>query len=298
MSYYRHSGKISLPLLLPALLVACAAAFALAWVYAYAILYIPLAYVSMVLTLFFGLGLGTFAGMAVLRGKARNGAVVFLASSIVALAGFYAAWAVWIYAFFSRAGVKDVSFFPILTNPTGLFYLVELVNEKGAWSIHGSTTKGVELWIIWALEAALIIGVPPILTRRFIDRPFCEECGMWCAREDAVAWLAPTTRDEARARLESKDFAWFGSLGLVAPDALHYSAVGFAACSKCRATSTISLDEVTITFTKKGQRSESKSSFVKDLLLDERELESARAALAALQAPAAPPPSPPSPPSA
>ncbi|MBI4409826.1 MAG: hypothetical protein HY561_08975, partial [Gemmatimonadetes bacterium] len=215
--YHRMSGKYSLGDAVTATLVGAAIAIPLAFIYSYLILYIPFIYLNALFTLGFGIALGVTAfGMLKWR-RIRNLKVGTAIAFLVTAAGFYLSWAVWIYALFNRSDV-DVALWPIVADPTGLWGVIQSVNEVGAWRFRSYTPTGAVLWGVWAIEAGLIFGIGVVIANHmFADTPFCEECGTWCEKKEGVAAFAADEpapdADELKHRLEQKDFRLLEQLG-------------------------------------------------------------------------------------
>ncbi|MHC4527444.1 MAG: hypothetical protein ACYS29_06170 [Planctomycetota bacterium] len=153
--YYRHSGEIGV--LGPAyiLVLGTVGTLILSAVYAYATFYIPFVYLNGLLTFICGGLVGLLIGKLAKLGKVRNPAFVLVVGFLFGLIAEYAAWTAWIFAF-SRQQALVVS-------PSGLLAVVRLVAKEGPWSMFGWTPKGTTLYIIWAVEGAVIIGASTLV---------------------------------------------------------------------------------------------------------------------------------------
>src|SRR6185295_8381476 len=146
---YKHSGNPgnalwSVPIVgIPAVIV-------LAFAYGYLSRYIPcVGYVSVFLTIGYGLLIGYLIGRAAKASKCRNKAVVVLLGIVLGAFAVYCAWVVFIYTFVS--GAPGVSVWDIFTSPKLLWNVITVVNAKGWYTIRRSTPSGVILWIFWAI---------------------------------------------------------------------------------------------------------------------------------------------------
>lgn len=274
--YYRPSGEFSPVGVLLVLAIATPAAALLAAIYAYLILYIPIAgYVTFILSAGFGLLMGVATSARLRSSKVRNVPLAWLLGTLIALVGFYVHWAVWSAAFLARGDV-DVSILQLL-DPSELWRFISLVNEDGAWSMKGFKPTGAALWGFWGVEALLILGPAIVVAGMAADQPFCERCQKWCDDVDGLHRLKLHDAAAVRAKAEAKDFAALAQLGRAEGDASRYLRVDLKHCPDCDQTSTLTIQDVTVTIDKEGKPSVSTDTAVKDLVLSAGELAQVRA---------------------
>lgn len=273
--YYRHSGKFSPDAPFVALAVGIPAALLFSWVYAYAILYIPIVgIVTFILTGGLGAGVGFVTGMTLSARKVRSGMVAWGVGLFVGLVTLWLSWVSWIVGLLRR-GDEDVSWLAVLFSPGDLWAVISKVNEVGAWSFKGATPTGAVLWVFWACEAAIIVGVAAWVSSLAVADPYCESCDTWCTGRQGLATSAKTDVASLREGLERKDFA--GALAAAGPAT---AAVGWLRydvheCIKCGATNTLSVIPVTV----KEKGPEDGTPIIKHLSLTQAEVAALGAAM-------------------
>ncbi|MEK6285798.1 MAG: hypothetical protein AABO57_08665 [Acidobacteriota bacterium] len=157
-TYYAHSGRAPVGGLVVAIAGGAVVASLLAAVYAYFDALIPFVYLNMVAAVVVGSVAGVVTGKLLVRGLVRNNLTAALAGTAVAVVALYVAWAAWPGAILDKPGA-DVGFVHLLTSPASLWATIHAINRHGAWKLSGSTPTGLVLWIAWAGEAAIIVGV-------------------------------------------------------------------------------------------------------------------------------------------
>ncbi|APR86600.1 Hypothetical protein A7982_11949 [Minicystis rosea] len=267
-----------------ALAAGLSASLPLAFVYSYIIVYIPIVgVITFALTAGFGALLGFLVGQVLHAGKVRSQAAALAAAVPVSLFALWAAWVTWVYALMHRADV-DVAFLDLAANPGGLWNLINVINDKGAWNLKGFTPTGGLLWGLWALEAAIIVGLAVLVAYEAVNVPFCEPCDVWCAEHKAMATLGSTTKRALAPRLEQGDYAVLRETPHVSD--LAFTRLDLHQCPTCQGTATLSATSVTVTV-KKDKRETSETVLFKYLLVPPADLATVTAMVAAGQAQAA-----------
>jgi hypothetical protein len=183
---YRHSGRLD-PMAVPvALVVGTGVGIGLGWVYQAFVDWVPLMYVNALATVFFALGVGLSTGKALRRWNCRSAVAATTIAILVAAASdaatFYFAYerAVSEVAQRKSMPVDEVRRRVPLTR-----YLSE--RAKKGWNVgHGSSglpVTGVFVYLIWAIEAGLVLGITAYTAVEVIASPFCEDCEKWTESE-------------------------------------------------------------------------------------------------------------------
>ena len=277
--YYKSSGEVTVAGLAAGLLGGLLVALVLAFLYSYLITYSPLVYVNVLATIGYACALGFVVGWLLKAGKMRNPAVGVFVMMVVALAAYYVSWAVWLSAMLGR-GDYDVSALTLASQPSTLLEVILRVNEHGAWSIgRGSKTPvtGVFLWIVWAVEAGIVLVVPPVLAWGVLNsEPFCEFCGEWGEEDKGLVSLGQAEPASLKQVFESKQFERLKSVGAKDPAAADWYTLDLHRCKRCDRTNTLTVKSEKITFDAKGNaKTESKTLFSK-LSLSQPEVEELR----------------------
>lgn len=277
--YYKPSGEVTVAALAAGLFGGLLVALVLAFVYSYLIAYIPFVYVNVLCTIGYACALGFIIGWLLKSGKMRNPAVGVFVTTIVALAAYYFSWAVWLSAMLAR-GDYDVSAYTLASHPSTMLEVILRVNENGAWSIGRggkNPVTGVFLWIVWAIEAGIVLIVPPVLAWGVLSsEPFCEFCGEWCEEDQGLVSLRQTEPAALKQVFESKQFERLKAIGAKDPDSPDWFRPNLHRCKSCDRTNTLTVKSEKITIDSKGNaKTESKDLFAK-LSLSQPEVEELR----------------------
>lgn len=209
---YKPSNKFSLLSFIYLVLACATLILGLAWLYAYAVWYCPLIYINFFITLGFGAVMGLVVHFLVIGlGKVRFPLLAAIIGFVAGIWGWYVHWAIWIdLAYNAEDGegilVSHVNYTQLLDlvrNPVELFQIAALINEDGLWSIFKITFSGFALWIVWLVEATIILVLPSIAARMKAEKPYNEQKGKW-ASEIKLPYFEYIQETEANA-LKSGD---------------------------------------------------------------------------------------------
>jgi hypothetical protein len=279
--YYRHSGRFSPFAVARAVALGLLVTVPMAFIYSYILVYLPIiGVVTFLLTAGFAGVVGLTVGSVLHSGKVRNHGVAITATLLVALFALWASWVTWVYALLHRADA-DVGLVDLAANPSALWNLINLINEKGAWSLKGATPTGGLLWALWGLEAVIIAGVMVFAAREMVSAPFCEACDRWCEEHKGFALLGPTRKETLAARLEQGDYTVFKEMRET--NATTYTQLDLHQCGQCLITNALTARSITVTV-KKGKEEKSETVMVRHLLLTPGELSTVKTILAEEQA--------------
>jgi hypothetical protein len=276
--YYTPSGEVPLLGALGGLLGGVLAGLVLAFIYCYLVYYIPIVYLNVLCTIGYAVGLGFAAGLVMRWGKVRNMAAATGIAVIPAVLSYYFSWAVWVSLMVSNEDAS-VSALELARQPALMWELIQKINELGPWSMFNQTFKGLPLWIVWAIEAAIVLIGSPIAAFGLMSAdPFCENCEKWCESERGVALVGAAEADEFKRRLEAKDFQYLRDVGAKAEDDAEWYRVDLHFCPGCGQTNALSVQKEKLNFDSKGKPSVSSSSFIDKLLLSGADAQHLRAA--------------------
>src|SRR6266568_3144420 len=132
---YMHSEKAPLTGLMLAMLAGLATAVVLGGAYAFAVVYIPIVYLNMLLTMGFGAAIGGAVGYAAKLGHVRSRLMPAMVAVVCGLVGLYVAWGADLLA---RVGVPIGADVFDAFRPELLMRYMKVFYEKGFWAIgHG-----------------------------------------------------------------------------------------------------------------------------------------------------------------
>ncbi len=241
MRPYQHSGRftpIGLVLALGAVLVA---AVPLGWVYTWLMMVTDHLKLRALETICFGALVGVVAGYALRAGKVRNNPLAAGVGALGGLVAHYVGWAFFIERMVALSG-HTVRALDVGLNPAALWRVMVIFNQYGTWTEQNSSpTTGVMLWIIWAAEALMVIGIAAFVAYAIEDKaPFCETCGRWADTEKPMLFQATLAPSQFTSLLAAGDFDALGRIPRGTIKQPHYI-VQVHRCSSCNNLNTVSV---------------------------------------------------------
>jgi hypothetical protein len=280
--YYKHSGKFSLGGAIYALVVGSAIMCFCAFVYAYIILYSPLVYINLLVTLGFGAIVGYACATLLKRKKVRSDAVAVGIAFLVTSVAYYYSWVAWIWALLRRnegeiPGFADFIF--LLFQPWLVWNMLGEINAQGVWTIGRSgkdPVSGIALTLVWLVEAAIIYGLALFASYNAMDEePFCETCEEWGKKKERVVEAVATDLAAYRQRIEAKDFKYLEAAGAPTADHLEFQRIDVFSCEKCGVFHTLDSTQVKVKI-ESGKRKEETKQTVHHLILTAGEADALR----------------------
>jgi hypothetical protein len=285
-AYYRLSGEVTVAGLFMGLGGGLTAGAVLAFAYSYLITYIPFVYLNFLCTIGYALVLGAVTGHLMRVGKMRNSVVGGSLGLIVALVSYYFSWAVWLSITVSGSDLS-VSSVELAAQPGALWRVMQAVNENGAWSVglglsailsgRGGMVSGVALWVVWVIEALIVlVGTTIAALGTLAVDPFCESCQTWCAEEKDVLSIRPADSGELTRRFEAKDFAFLKAVGAKSEGDAEWFRLDLHRCPGCGSTNTLSVKQERLKVDDKGKTSVDSKGLIQQLLLTEADVHTLR----------------------
>ncbi|MFA5658516.1 MAG: hypothetical protein WC900_04465 [Oscillospiraceae bacterium] len=217
--FYKPSNKFTVKGVLLVLLAVAVVGSILAPVYLKLIDWIPFIYLNILMTAIYGAVIGLVVSKIVEKTKIRNVIMVLLAVLVGSVIVTAVKWSLYCYwDNDSYWGIKDfrenftesdyVEFDDIiyeelgfhfadspidyLTSPKELINYIKYVNEEGRWNIKASVTaegtdnyvKGGMLWLVWLIEAGIIIIIPVLMGIKKARYPFIEIDDDWAIKHE------------------------------------------------------------------------------------------------------------------
>jgi hypothetical protein len=246
--YYRESGRVPVARLTIALMIATAFLGAAACIYAYCDLHSPIGFLTGAFTVIYSLLAGFGVGWIVQQAHIRNRAVRDLTRILFTLASLYLPWCFWLYDVFRKEFLAEFSMTPLTfaLHPKLTWDCVRLVNGLGTWSIANNGLRtyvnGPLLWVVWAIEALIILlSVHSLVKWINKGRPFCESCGRWTKSGRQFMTLSVVDTAPLRAQLESGNFVPMIQQAPVKIAARDWLSVHTHSCEKCKAFHTLTV---------------------------------------------------------
>lgn len=271
-TYYKRSGKAPIGGILLTLLFGLGSGIVLAFVYVKLIRHLPIVYLGALATLGYGILLAVAIGFGLKKGKVRNSSVATVLAGLIAVALFYFVWSVWVFDVLQRAGDQEVSLFGILTSPRDLGDLILKFNETGTWGTRRVIYSGTALWIIWAVEAGVLLLLPLLGSGLPDVLPYCETCDCWTEEGTAPReFKCVTSKDELREIVRRKDYGTLLGFPRKAGDTTFYRAKVHT-CPQCRVLNVLNVEEVTLERDRYGNLNENRAQIIENLLINASEM--------------------------
>lgn len=240
-TYYAPSGKFTPHGLLLGLMMGAAVSVPAAFLYDYGIVAIPEAKLRGICCVAFGALIGAAAGVAMVWGKVRNRLVALGVGFTTASFGLYLSWDAWVLHLVH----PDRWFFNLIrpaAHPRGLWNAMLSINAIGTWSYGaGAPEHGTILWIVWASEALLVVGIGMLAALAVVQwRPFCERCEQWSNQKLHLYFAPSLPAADFQNRLECQDVAGLEKLAIGNKKQPHYR-LDLHTCGNCHSLNTVTL---------------------------------------------------------
>ncbi len=172
---YKLSGNFSPNGLLWPIGFGLGAVIVLGALYALATYFIPFIYILFLFTIGCGAGVGALTGRGLTKGHVRSRTVALTLGLVMGIAAAYFEWIFWLYLDSGRW----------IWGPVQVIHELKILGEHGVWSLKQWTPTGNVLYGIWALEAAVIIGMSALIARDSLDDEiYCEHCKKWLTHSE------------------------------------------------------------------------------------------------------------------
>ncbi|MCP4216814.1 MAG: hypothetical protein GY765_19340, partial [bacterium] len=166
--YYRHSGTVTFHGLLFMLLLGTVTSICLPVIYGYCLQVIPYIWIRLFLTCVVALAVGALIGLSARLGKVRNPLLASALGLLFGLLAEYVGWVAWLYAFSGQQA--------LIFSPDEIYTIMKEIAGTGLWSFHGFAPKGATLFMVWGIEALIIIIPAAAIPFTMIGIPYCETC--------------------------------------------------------------------------------------------------------------------------
>lgn len=190
---YQASGRVPLTLV-PLFFLALLAILPCAWFYAWAIASVPVV-IGFFLALGYSACLGLVARALATVAKVRNPGWMGKAGILLALAGWYAQWALWLAMLMAgksgaTAGETLHVALGAAADPAGMFTVAARIATGGGVQVGKATVPAFIVALIWLGELAMHLMLPSLMGRMRAGEPFCEASGTWAEEQVAAGRFA------------------------------------------------------------------------------------------------------------
>lgn len=203
--YYKPSGKIPVKGIFTSLITAFVITVILSIIYIALQWFIPFIYLNFFIAAGLGFGVGGGVFIAIGSGKIRNTKYECVLAVLCGLLAWYSQWALFVSlmseaqgsmggGMWVRSSFNLTGFWYIFTHPEILFQAMLRLNDAGTFTLKHNTVSGTLLWVVWIIEALIIIGAPILfsLSGRSTT-PFSEQNDQWMEERDVEGKLKTVT---------------------------------------------------------------------------------------------------------
>ncbi|MDP6360159.1 MAG: hypothetical protein QF473_33900, partial [Planctomycetota bacterium] len=223
----------------------------------------------------FGFGVGFTVGYAGKASKCRSRPFMTVAGLVAGILALYSGWVFFEFALLNRYGSVSIpasSLPDMFLSPVALWKTAETINANGWYSIRGTTPSGIVLWIFWAIEAVLVVGMAAVLAPAAIDEEvFCEQCFDWCDSSDLPVYLGLTADEGVIERLPEGEIEDLESLPTVTDVTFPRVTVKIRKCLTCSNTTTCQLVVENVELDKEGEAQLEAAEISGQLLISDEE---------------------------
>jgi len=260
--YYTHSGAIGPAGLI--LLPLCSAVLGviLGIAHAYGAYYIPYVYLHFLITLGVGGILGFVIYQLAKATKVRNPAFALVVGLLAGAVIVYCSWVTWLRIIFA---------YQIwILWPREILLAIQVLAKEGVWSIFGTTPTGITLYVLWAIEATLIIGLTGrIAWQKLKATPFCERCQRWIKEKDTVSPLEPVANPGIlKSQLEQHLYDDLTALKRIDYVSSVFTRIELTHCPACNTLYLLTVQVVTITATKSNEAKTTARDIIRDFIIN------------------------------
>ncbi len=258
---YKHSGRFPPQGLILPLLLLCVLAVPSGFAYSYIVFYIPVIYLNLLATLFYGFAVGFIAARLLKMFKVRNLLVALVVAVLAGLACLYMSWVGHLHALF-----EDGRF---IIWPQDIWQKMLYLYETGSWTLRGEqAVTGVFLALVWLIECGIFVISPAVTV--FADlsaTPFCEKNNVWLNREEIIDSLALFSDDDM-ALLGTGDLSPLLHARVKHIHDVAWTSLLLKSSAASEETYTMRMTAVHLKPNKEGVLEEATFEITKDLLID------------------------------
>jgi hypothetical protein len=280
---YIHSGKAPLTGLMLAMLAGLATAIVLGVAYAFAVVYIPILYLNMLLSMGFGAAIGGAVGYAAKLGHVRSRLMPAMVAVVCGLVGLYIAWGADALA---RRGPPQNGDAIDAFRPEMIQVHIEDFYKNGFWAIghrvgnnNQQPVTGIVLVVVWLAEAGIIVGVAAFVAWVTLGNlVYCEHCENWARSQKDVKRLTLSVPDGVIAKVAAGDLSPLDAWPMANPADQFFIRLNLDFCDGCEKSNYLTMERVVTQLDKKGKPQQVVTPIVKRMPIDAVDVPRVRAA--------------------
>jgi hypothetical protein len=230
-AYYQFSGRFGPVGLVIMLGFSLVGSLLLGAVYGVLVFLNPIGYLDIIGAVGVGWCVATVVRWGVVIGKVRNTKLHYVAGVLAGCTVLWVAWVSWLYIYSAQFDTGAL----LVLNPAELWDYIVYIGQNGAWGFPGitQTISGAPMFVIWGLEAVLVIGSTFVMTCIKVEATtFCERCGHWVNDKITLPKLAPLKDKQAHKRFKTGDISDILALRFAAPGGSH-TQIELKGCPTC-----------------------------------------------------------------
>jgi|GEM_PF-2364547 len=220
----------------------------------------PFIYINALITWGYGTVLGITMGKVAESMKFPSQVLGTLLTVGIGIVGAYTAWIGWIF--------YASNWEAIVWHPGHVASIMKEIAAEGGWSIFSFTPQGIVLYLIWLLEAGIIL----FFTRRkyleFVSLPYCGHCQQWAERFSLYMPLKLISDGNSlRTGLEAEGYQALDELQIDPQADDQFGQASLFQCERCDNLNVLSINNVKVTVDKEGNASTENEPVVENILV-------------------------------
>lgn len=289
--FYRHSGKVPLPAWIATTLSALlsgailGAAYGILSFFGHLIPFTKLFLIIEAAAPFaLGVALGALPARVLRRLKGRSTLTALMMALLAVTVGLYATWLAYLSTLFLYAGHPIP--LKLLLVPSHFAATITALANVGVWRIDKDLhPQGAFLWIVWGLEAAVILGTALLTAFNVITAAvFCEQCKTWGALQ-TLARLESSDEAQICRDLAVGNVQSLAAARLASDSATTWLSVTLEGCAACEGVQALNLTRITLVPNKQGNAGIKRRKLVNRIMLTPEATGELLLAVATLNAP-------------
>lgn len=216
------------------------------------------------------LAVGLLAMIPVHYGKVRIPLLAAFIGAGLAMLAVYVMWLTWVHDYIQQG--LPIGYGMLLKHPLVFTHMIRLINQMGAWTLHGEVVRGFPLTIFWLGEFAAILACGVLLPLKAIrdDEAACTSCGVACKLVRPIARFADDRKAELVAAVQNHEFEALDFHEPPGGDSAPQLSLRLLSCPRCSQTNVLTVNHITWLATQRG-RTMNIRPLVNQMLVTEQE---------------------------